>query len=194
VDVIGETSHSGGTPMAQRRNALVGAGYLIGAVNDIGLAYAAEQGRTTTPRIECFPNLPGIIPEKVQLIVDFRHPDPAGFDRMHADIKAAIAKVEAKAQVKIAVTEGWSWGTSLFAPECIDLLKETARELGLPYREMLSQAGHDAYAVADLTPTAMIFTPCRGGVSHNTNEDIDLARTLAGANLLLNAAVRRANR
>jgi N-carbamoyl-L-amino-acid hydrolase len=194
VDVNGETSHSGGTPMAQRRNALVGAGYLIGAVNDIGFAYAAEQGRTTTPRIECFPNLPGIIPERVQLIVDFRHPDPAGFDRMHADIKAAIARVEAKAQVKIAVTEGWSWGTSLFASECIDLLKETATELGLPYREMLSQAGHDAYAVADLTPTAMIFTPCRNGISHNTNEDIELARTLPGANLLLNAAVRRANR
>jgi hypothetical protein len=36
---------------------------------------------------------------------------------------------------------------------------------------MLSQAGHDAYAVADLTPTAMIFTPCRDGISHNTNED-----------------------
>jgi N-carbamoyl-L-amino-acid hydrolase len=194
VDVDGETSHSGGTPMAQRRNALVGAGYLIGAVNDIGLAYAGEQGRTTTPRIECFPNLPGIIPERVQLIVDFRHPNPAGFERMHTDIKAAIAQVEAKAQVRITVTEGWSWGTSLFAPECIALLKETASELGLPYREMLSQAGHDAYAVADLTPTAMIFTPCRDGISHNTNEEIELVRTLPGANLLLNAVVRRANR
>jgi N-carbamoyl-L-amino-acid hydrolase len=194
VDVNGETSHSGGTPMAQRRNALVGAGYLIGAVNDIGLAYAGEQGRTTTPRIECFPNLPGIIPERVQLIVDFRHPDPGGFERMHAEIRAAIAQVEAKAQVEITVTEGWSWGTSLFAPECISLLKETASELGLPYREMLSQAGHDAYAVAELTPTAMIFTPCRNGISHNTNEDIELVRTLPGANLLLNAAVRRANR
>ena len=194
VDIAGETSHSGGTPMLERRNALVGAGYLIAAVNDIGLAFAAEQGRTTTPRIECFPNLPGIIPEQVRLIVDFRHPEPAGFERMHADIKAAIAAVEAKAQVTITVTEGWSWGTSLFAPECIELLKDTAADLGLPYREMLSQAGHDAYAVADLTPTAMIFTPCRDGISHNTNEAIELARTLPGANLLLNAALRRANR
>jgi N-carbamoyl-L-amino-acid hydrolase len=180
--------------MLERRNALVGAGYLIAAVNDIGLAYAAEQGRTTTPRIECFPNLPGIIPEHVRLIVDFRHPDPTGFERMHAEIKAAVAAVETKARVTITVTEGWSWGTSSFAPECIALLKDTAAELGLPYREMLSQAGHDAYAVADLTPTVMIFTPCRDGISHNTNEAIDLARTLPGANLLLNAALRRANR
>jgi N-carbamoyl-L-amino-acid hydrolase len=194
IDIHGETSHSGGTPMAERRNALVGAGYLIAGVNDIGLAYAAENGRTTTPRIECFPNLPGIVPEHVRLIVDFRHPDPDGFAHMHADIKGAIAAAEAKARVVIKVTEGWSWGTSLFAPECIELLKVTAVELGLPYREMLSQAGHDAYAVAELAPTVMIFTPCHGGISHNTNEEIDRARTLPGANLLLNAALKRANR
>jgi len=194
IDIRGETSHSGGTPMADRRNALVGAGYLIAGVNDVGLAYAAEHGRTTSPRIECFPNLPGIIPEHVRLIVDFRHPDPTGFDRMHADIKQAIAAAETKARVAVEVTEGWSWGTSLFAPECIELLKDTAARLGLPYREMLSQAGHDAYAVAELAPTVMIFTPCRNGISHNTTEEIDPARTLPGANLLLNAALSRANR
>jgi beta-ureidopropionase / N-carbamoyl-L-amino-acid hydrolase len=194
IDIAGETSHSGGTPMLERRNALAGAGYLIAAVNDIGLAFAAQEGRTTTPRIECFPNLPGIVPEQVRLIVDFRHPEPAGFESMHAEIKAAIAAVEAKARVIITVAEGWSWGTSLFDPQCIELLKDTASDLGLPFREMLSQAGHDAYAVADLVPTAMIFTPCRNGISHNTNEDIELTRTLPGANLLLNAALRRANR
>ena len=194
IDIRGETSHSGGTPMADRRNALVGAGYLIAGVNDVGLAYAAEHGRTTAPRIECFPNLPGIIPEHVRLIVDFRHPDSAGFERMRADIERAIAAAEAKARVVIEVTEGWSWGTSLFAPECIELLKDTAVELGLPYREMLSQAGHDAYAVAELAPTVMIFTPCRNGISHNTSEEINRARTLPGANLLLNAALKRANR
>ena len=194
VDIQGETSHAGGTLMPERRNALVGAGYLIAAVNDIGLAFAAEQGRTTAPRIECFPNLPGIVPEHVRLLIDFRHPDPAGFERMHTAIKAAVVVVEAKARVAITMAEGWSWGTSLFAPECIALLKDTAAELGLPYREMLSQAGHDAYVVADLTPTAMIFTPCRDGISHNTNEAIERSRTLPGANLLLNAALKRANR
>jgi beta-ureidopropionase / N-carbamoyl-L-amino-acid hydrolase len=194
IDIGGETSHAGGTPMADRRNALVGAGYLIAGVNDVGLAYAAEHGRTTSPRIECFPNLPGIIPEHVRLIVDFRHPDPAGFERMHAAIKQAIAAAATKARVAVEVAQGWSWGTSLFAPELIELLKATAAELGLPYRELLSQAGHDAYAVAELAPTVMIFTPCRNGISHNTTEEIDRARTLPGANLLLNAALKRANR
>lgn len=194
LTVKGDTGHAGGTPMAMRRNALVGAGYVIAAVNDIGLAYASDEGRTTTTRIESFPNLPGTYAEEVRLTVDFRHIDGARFEAMKADVHAAIAASARKANVEIDIAEGWSWGTELFSPDCIELLKATARDLGLPYREMRSQAGHDAYAVATMAPTAMIFTPCHEGISHNVNEAIELARSVPGANLLLNAAVARANR
>jgi N-carbamoyl-L-amino-acid hydrolase len=194
LTIKGDTGHAGGTPMAMRRNALVGAGYVIAAVNDIGLAYAGDEGRTTTTRIESFPNLPGTYAEEARLTIDFRHIDPKRFEAMRADIDRAIAQSAKKANVEIDVAEGWSWGTELFAPECIELLKATARELGLPYREMRSQAGHDAYAVATVAPTAMIFTPCAEGISHNVNEAIELGRSVPGANLLLNAAVARANR
>ena len=194
LTINGDTGHAGGTPMAQRRNALVGAGYVIAAVNDIGLSYAADEGRTTTTRIESFPNLAGTYAEQVKLTIDFRHIDADRFKAMRAEVDAAIAAAAKKANVEIEVAEGWSWGSELFAPECIDLLKATADELGLPYREMRSQAGHDAYAVATMAPTAMIFTPCFDGISHNVNEAIELTRSVPGANLLLNAAVARANR
>ena len=194
LTIGGDTGHAGGTPMAMRRNALVGAGYVIAAVNDIGLAYAADEGRTTTTRIESFPNLAGTYAEQVKLTLDFRHIDAARFKSMRADVDAAIAASARKANVDIEVAEGWSWGSELFAPDCIELLRATARELGLPYREMRSQAGHDAYAVATMAPTAMIFTPCFEGISHNVKENIELARSVPGANLLLNAAVARANR
>jgi N-carbamoyl-L-amino-acid hydrolase len=194
LTINGDTGHAGGTPMAQRRNALVGAGYVIAAVNDIGLAYAVDEGRTTTTRIESFPNLAGTYAEQVKLTIDFRHIDEGRFKTMRAEVDAAIAAAAKKANVEIEVAEGWSWGSELFAPECIELLKSTANELGLPYREMRSQAGHDAYAVATMAPTAMIFTPCFEGISHNVNEAIELTRSVPGANLLLNAAVTRANR
>ena len=194
LTINGDTGHAGGTPMAMRRNALVGAGYVIAAVNDIGLAYASDEGRTTTTRIESFPNLAGTYAEQVKLTIDFRHIDVARFHAMRSDVDAAIAAAARKAHVEIDVAEGWSWGSELFAPECIELLRSTATELGLPYREMRSQAGHDAYAVATMAPTAMIFTPCFEGISHNVNEAIELTRSLPGANLLLNAAVARANR
>ena len=194
LTIDGDTGHAGGTPMAMRRNALVGAGYVIAAINDIGLVYAVDEGRTTTTRIESFPNLPGTYAEQVKLTIDFRHIDAARFQAMRRDVDAAIAAAAKKANVEIDVAEGWSRGSELFAPECIDLLESTDKELGLPYREMRSQAGHDAYAVATMAPTAMIFTPCHEGISHNVNEAIELARSVPGANLLLNAAVARANR
>ena len=125
---------------------------------------------------------------------DLYRGDAGRFQAMRREIDAAIAAAAKKANVEIEVAEGWSWGTELFAPECIDLLKSTARDLGLPYREMRSQAGHDAYAVATIAPTAMIFTPCFEGISHNVKENIELTRSVPGANLLLNAAVTRANR
>ena len=194
LTIKGDTGHAGGTPMAMRKNALVGAGYVIASINDVGLAYAVDEGRTTTTRIESFPNLPGTYAEEVKLTLDYRHIDQTRFDAMGKDIEAAIAAAATKANVEIDVAQGWSWGSELFAPDCIELLRTTAKELGLPYREMRSQAGHDAYAVATMAPTAMIFTPCYEGISHNVKEDIELVRSVPGANLLLNAAVARANR
>jgi N-carbamoyl-L-amino-acid hydrolase len=194
LTIKGDTGHAGGTPMAMRKNALVGAGYVIAAVNDVGLAFAADEGRTTTTRIESFPNLPGTYAEEVKLTLDYRHIDQARFEAMGREIDKAIASSAKKANVEIDVQQGWSWGSELFAPECIELLRTTAKELGLPYREMRSQAGHDAYAVATMAPTAMIFTPCFEGISHNVKENIELLRSVPGANLLLNAAVARANR
>jgi len=69
-------------------------------------------------------------------------------------------------------------------------LKSTAEELGLPYSEMPQQAGHDAYAVATMAPTAMIFTPCFEGIKPQCERGDRTCALRAGANLLLNAAVR----
>jgi N-carbamoyl-L-amino-acid hydrolase len=55
-----------------------------------------------------------------------------------------------------------------------------------------SQAGHDAYHLTRVCPTALIFTPCKGGISHNEAEDIDLAATVPGVNVLLQAVLARA--
>src|SRR5258708_7256462 len=77
LTITGDTGHAGGTPMAMRRNALVGAGYVIAAVNDIGLAWAKEKARTTTTRIESFPNLPGTYARADNLTTDSRHIEPA---------------------------------------------------------------------------------------------------------------------
>jgi hypothetical protein len=61
-------------------------------------------------------------------------------------------------------------------------------------KEMRDQAGHDASYVSRVAPTAMIFTPCRDGISHNEAEHAELDYTSPGVNVLLQAVLARANR
>ena len=194
IQVTGNTAHVGPTPMDERQNALVGAAHLITAVDAIGWQHHPEGGKSTTPFISCFPNLPGIIPETAQLTVDFRHPEPEMADQMLAEVKAAMDAAAAKANVEMAIIDSWTFGDNPFSDICLKALEDTADTMGISYMEIRSQAGHDAYAIGKVAPMGMIFTPCTGGVSHNVEESIELDKTLNGVNLLLNTMVNMANR
>ncbi|MEM7227111.1 MAG: Zn-dependent hydrolase [Pseudomonadota bacterium] len=194
VDVHGETAHSGPTPMDQRKNALIGAAMLAVRVNEIGWEHHPTGGKTTVPRLVCWPNKPGILPEYAQLSIDLRHPEPAVADAMIAQVEAAIGPCAEKAKVEIEVVSRWRFGDEVFDPELIATLKAAAEAQDVPWREIQSQAGHDAYNMTKITPTALIFTPCKDGITHNEGEHIELDYTLPGVNVLLNAVLARADR
>ena len=88
----------------------------------------------------------------------------------------------------------WQFGNERFDPGCVRLIREAAERLHVGHRDILSQAGHDAYYISRIAPTAMIFTPCRDGVSHNEAEHAELDYTVPGVNVLLQAVLARANR
>jgi len=194
VDVHGETSHAGPTPMDKRRNALIGAAMLAVAVNDVGWKYHATEGKATVPRIVAWPNKAGILPEYAQITCDIRHADPAVADRMWAEVNAAMPDCAKRANVEMTIAGEWRFGSERFDPGCIRLIREAAQRLGVPHRDILSQAGHDAYYVSRVAPTAMIFTPCRDGISHNEAEHAEMDYTVPGVNVLLHAVLARANR
>jgi N-carbamoyl-L-amino-acid hydrolase len=81
-----------------------------------------------------------------------------------------------------------------FDPDCIDLVRASAARLGFSAREIVSGAGHDAVSVARHIPTAMIFVPCKDGLSHNEAESILPEQAEAGCQVLLDAVIARANR
>ncbi|MBT6276762.1 MAG: Zn-dependent hydrolase [Chromatiales bacterium] len=194
MEVHGENAHAGPTPMDKRRNSLVGASMLVVAANEIGWEYHPEEGKSTATRMLVWPNKPGILPDWAEVTVDFRHPDKAKTLEMEAKMLAAIPGAAKRANVDIEVTKNWEFGNEVFDAECLDLLRRTARELDIPYTDMLSQAGHDAYHMTRVTPTAMLFSPCKDGISHNENEHIELDYTLPSVNVLLHAVIARANR
>lgn len=194
VDVLGETAHTGPTPMDRRRNALVGAARLAVAVDDIGWKYHASEGKATAARLVAWPNKAGILSEYAQVTCDVRHAEAAVAERMWGEVHAAMAESARRARVEMRVAASWSFGNERFDPGLIQLLRDTADALGIRRRDILSQAGHDAYYVSKVAPTAMIFTPCRDGISHNEAEHADLEATAPGVNVLLHAALARADR
>ncbi len=194
IEVQGETAHTGPWPMDKRKNALVGAAMLAVAVNDIGWRFHATAGKATPSRLVAWPNKPGILSDWAQVTCDFRHVDPHSADQMKAQMLAELPVLAKRANVEFKVVQEWVFGNERFDPGCIGLLRDASSRLGVHCIDMASQAGHDAYHVSKVAPTAMIFTPCRDGITHNNNEYADLENTLPGVNVLLNAALTRANR
>ena len=192
IEVHGENAHSGPTPMDRRRNALVGAAMLIVAANEIGWEFH-PLGKSTSTRILVWPNKPGILPDYAQITVDFRHPDRATTDEMVARMHASIPVCCARANVTADITQTWEFGAEQFSRDCIELVKQAAQDLDVPCQEMLSQAGHDAYHMTRITPTALLFSPCRDGVSHNESEHIELDYTEPSVNVMLHAVIARAD-
>jgi N-carbamoyl-L-amino-acid hydrolase len=194
VEVTGETAHTGPWPMDKRRNALVGAAMLAVAAHDIGWKYHATQGKGTAARIVAWPNKPGILSDWAQFTGDLRHENPHAAVRMLNDFKLAMAECARRANVDMKIVDQWTWNAELFDPECIALVRDTARRLGLASLDLPSQAGHDAYHVARVAPTAMIFSPCKDGITHNNKEHADLERTVPAVNVLANVVLERASR
>ncbi len=194
IEVEGVNAHSGPTPMTRRRNALVGAAAVALEVDRIGLKYADRDAKSTVARLEASPNIPGIISDRATLFVDFRAPDPALTDAMEREIRDALPGCAERSRTDVAVGDAWTFGTPVFDAELQDLVRRTAADQGVDLMELRSQAGHDAYHIAHVAPTVLLFTPCDDGISHNEAENTRLEDQLPGVQVLAEAVVAWANR
>ena len=190
VTVQGMEAHAGPTPMALRRDALLPATRLMQRVHEIAMAEQPD-GRGTVGHVDVFPNSRNVIPGRVRFSVDFRHLDAAGLARMDAALHAAVAQA-ATAGVSIEVQQVVEFPPQPFDPALRALIEQGAQRLGLSHRALPSGAGHDAVYVARTAPAAMIFVPCKDGISHNEIEDARPEHLAAGADVLLHAMLARA--
>jgi N-carbamoyl-L-amino-acid hydrolase len=192
VQIKGENAHSGPTPMRDRKDALVAASILIAEVNKIGWEFEPK-GRTTCARLEVSPNKYGIIADHAKVTIDVRHPDVTIARDMYEKALALLPIAEKQAQTELEVIKEWTFGDVRFNDDLINLIRTVSADIDVSHKHMLSAAGHDAYHLSKVVPTAMIFTPCLNGVTHNEGEHIEPDYTIPGVNVLLNAVVRRAN-
>ena len=190
--LTGQDSHAGPTPMAVRKDALLGAARVIQLVNEIALAHA-PLAVGTVGMLDVMPNSRNVIPGKVFLTVDFRCPDNAELLKMDAELKAGVARIAAAGRLEHELTQIFQYDCVHFDESCVAMVRAGAQALGYTTRDIVSGAGHDACYMSTVTPTAMIFVPCVGGISHNEIEDALPEWIEAGGNVLLHAMLAKAN-
>ena len=189
----GQDSHAGTTPPSTRRDALVCAARIIDLV-DRTMRARGEDGRGTVGQLVVLPNSRNVIPGEVRFSVEFRHPDEAEIARIAAQFPRDAGFIARDSDVALELTELFRIPAQPFDPACVDLVRQASARLGYTSREIVSGAGHDAVYVARHVPTAMIFTPCKDGLSHNEAESIEPEQAAAGTQVLFEAVVARANR
>lgn len=196
--VTGQDAHAGTTPPVARRDALLTAARIIELVNatmrETGEDSIADPGRGTVGRLYVAPNSPNVIPGEVRFTIDFRNPDNTRIAEIAEAFPPKAEAIAAANGCALALKTVFRVPAQPFDPGCVALVREAAEKLGFSHRDMVSGAGHDAVHVATGVPTAMIFTPCKDGLSHNEAESILPEEAEAGAQVLFEAVLARANR
>ncbi len=186
--VTGFENHAGTTPMHLRRDALVGAAKVSLAVHALASAYPGK-AVGTVGALRVAPGSINVIPGNAFLSVDFRSPDAAILAALEADLRKEAEIVAGEHGLEIRMERLSSHAPLNFDSACIAAVRRSAVARGYTCRDIVSGAFHDAVNVAKTTPAAMIFVPCKNGVSHNEAEAATSEHCTAGANVLLDAVL-----
>lgn len=193
VTIDGVANHAGTTPMAMRCDAGLAAARIGLFLRDHILRSNAPSVATIgTMRFE--PDAINVIPSRAVFTVDLRDPDEERLQALENALAAELRVIIAEEGVTVTVERLARFEPVTFDRSIVEMIEASASARGLKHRRMTSGAGHDAQMLARVAPTAMIFVPSRAGISHNPREHTDPADLIAGANVLLDVAMRIAGR
>ncbi len=191
LTLTGFESHAGSTPMPRRKDALLGAARIVQLVNEIGLAHP-PLAVSTAGMLNNYPNSRNVIPGRVFMTCEFRHPDDSVLDAMDGAVRAGVTRICHEIGLELDLKLVFSYPPVPFDADCIAAVRRGAEAYGYSHRDIVSGAGHDACYLARVAPTSMIFTPCVDGISHNEAEDIKPEWASAGTQVLMHAVLEKA--
>lgn len=191
VRVQGVAAHAGTTPMPLRKDALYGAAKMIQALENLAADFAPE-GLTTVGELSISKSSRNTIPGLLTFTVDLRHHRDADIEAMEQQVRARLHAIAEKRGLTVSISAHWISPATPFDADCVACVQSSVDALGYSQQRIVSGAGHDAIHLARYCPTAMIFIPCVGGLSHNEAEDVLPEDVRQGTDVLLNAVLQRA--
>jgi N-carbamoyl-L-amino-acid hydrolase len=169
VDIEGKANHAGTTPMSARRDALVSASKLVLDIQKM----AAEQEIcrvSTVGSIKAVPNAVNVIPGSASIGLEFRDTDMEALEAAEHELRILTEKTMTNDEVKVNVERHRFTESVPITKEMQALVAEAAENCGFEWEPQASGAGHDAQAMANIAPVAMIFVPSVDGISHSMEE------------------------
>ncbi|MCW5707861.1 Zn-dependent hydrolase [Shinella sp.] len=185
----GEAAHAGTTPLEFRKDPMGAAAAAIARIQG-DIMPADPAARLTVGRIAAEPGSINVIPSRVSFTVDIRHPDAVALAAMERRVREECEAAGARWDCGTVIELRVDMAPGRFDPQVTAAIEETCRALAIRCRPMVSGAFHDALFVGRVAPAAMIFVPCRNGISHNEAEFVSDAHIIAGARTLLGVALR----
>ena len=138
------------------------------------LARAAGQGTVgTVGEIEVEPGIINAIASGLRFSLDIRGPNDAAYQGVAREIAAFAEEAAKRRGMRAEWTQRQALAATPMDARIVDALESAAAATGEPYVQMHSGAAHDTMCVADRVPTAMVFVPCKDGISHHPAEDAD---------------------
>jgi N-carbamoyl-L-amino-acid hydrolase len=172
--IDGFGGHAGALLMPDRRDALCGAAEIILSVEQFTLEANAKSGGVdsvaTVGMVAVHPGAVNSVPSRVQITLDIRDTDVARRDHTMAQLHARIKEIEAKRGLKITEEITNADVPAVSATHIVSTLEAICRTENISYKKMVSRAYHDSSFMARIAPIAMLFIPCRNGVSHRPDE------------------------
>jgi N-carbamoyl-L-amino-acid hydrolase len=188
LTIKGEPSHVGPTTMDRRRDSLTATAEIILVVERI--AHAAEpSGRASATWIENYPNARGNVANVTRLHCDVRHEQAQRAIEMEGTLRQELDAIAARRRVSIEIDPYATFGPIAFDQSLGNLLRHKAGARQLATRDLIAAAGHDSVLIAPLCPSAMLFVPSVGGITHNPREYSSPEQLARGAQVLLDSVL-----
>ncbi|WP_184709042.1 Zn-dependent hydrolase [Rhizobium lusitanum] len=188
ITFTGEAAHAGTTPLEFRKDPLAAAITAIARLQQAVMP-ADPLARLTVGRMTVEPSSVNVIPSKVTFTIDIRHPE----EDVLASIEArVIAECRASAEdhaLDAHIEKRFDMAPGTFDAAIVDVIENACESLDIPRMKLVSGAFHDALFVSRVAPAAMIFVPCRDGISHNESEFVSSENIETGAKVLLQTAL-----
>ena len=191
----GDQNHAGTTRMAIRRDASKALMRLWHRIEEEFPKIVGPDSVWTVGRVTLEPGAPSIIPGHAEMLFQFRDADQAILDRMDATLRTLVAEIDAEGPCPATIEPLGQSTPAIMSPGPQSCVLEAAQALAPDHHLVMpSGAGHDAQVIAPHIPSAMMFVPSIGGISHHWSENTSDEDLKLGAQVYVDAIARMLSR